>query len=259
MLDRGFAYALFVYCVRGERSATMISAFRTADQGAFGPSERGVLRRLTPHLARALQVRLTLHAASVGGPALIQALERAQLGMIVTDAGTRPVFMNTVARTHLAEGRMLVRNWRVAVEDAAGTTVLHQAVAAAAGKGIGGAVTLNESNGPGVLSISISPLTGMSGAANAAGGEAILVIENRRTATGDGLQQAYGLTPAETSLLTALVRGERLAEYAERTSVKLTTVKTHLRSLFAKTGEQRQADLIRRALSQPELRTHADG
>jgi len=68
------------------------------------------------------------------------------------------------------------------------------------------------------------------------------------------LRQAYELTPAEARLLGALVAGERLTEYAARIGVGLTTARTHLRSLFAKTGEGRQADLIRRALTDPALR-----
>jgi DNA-binding NarL/FixJ family response regulator len=57
------------------------------------------------------------------------------------------------------------------------------------------------------------------------------------------------LTDAETRLLVALVRGERLAAYAQRNAIKLTTAKTHLQALFGKSGQRRQADLIRWALS----------
>jgi hypothetical protein len=55
-------------------------------------------------------------------------------------------------------------------------------------------------------------------------------------------------------LLTALVSGERLSAYASEARISLSTAKTHLRSLFDKTGERRQADLIRRALASPMLR-----
>lgn len=67
------------------------------------------------------------------------------------------------------------------------------------------------------------------------------------------LRQAFNLTPAEARLLSALAHGERLGAYALRSGVKLTTAKSHLRSLFGKTGETRQADLIRRAITDPAL------
>jgi DNA-binding CsgD family transcriptional regulator len=67
------------------------------------------------------------------------------------------------------------------------------------------------------------------------------------------LGRAYDLTPAEAKLLSALVSGERLAAYAARHGISVTTAKSHLGALFDKTGERRQADLIRRALSDPIL------
>ena len=63
----------------------------------------------------------------------------------------------------------------------------------------------------------------------------------------------FKLTDAEARLLCALVAGERIADYAVRTKVSLATAKTHLGALFNKTGERRQSDLIRRALSDPLL------
>ncbi|MCJ8158467.1 LuxR C-terminal-related transcriptional regulator, partial [Sphingomonas sp. LaA6.9] len=74
----------------------------------------------------------------------------------------------------------------------------------------------------------------------------------------DRLRKAYGLTPAEARLLSALVAGERLSAYAERTQVSITTAKFHLSALFAKTGVRRQTDLIRLALADPVLRLHVD-
>ena len=68
------------------------------------------------------------------------------------------------------------------------------------------------------------------------------------------LQAAYGLTKAEARLLRALMGGMRLADYAAEAGVSGSTVKTHLKNLFDKTGERRQSDLIRRALSNPLLR-----
>lgn len=67
-------------------------------------------------------------------------------------------------------------------------------------------------------------------------------------------ENAPDLTQAELRLLRALVRGERLAAYARNAGVKMTTVKTHLQRLFDKTGQRRQSDLIRHALSDPLLR-----
>lgn len=68
------------------------------------------------------------------------------------------------------------------------------------------------------------------------------------------LRQAYGLTPAEGRLLAALINGTHPADYAAASRIGLSTVKSHLRGLLAKTGEKRQAGLVRRALTEQRLR-----
>ena len=63
----------------------------------------------------------------------------------------------------------------------------------------------------------------------------------------DGLRAMFDLTPAEAKLVVALCGGETLATYADTTGTSLNTAKTHLKRVFEKTGETRQADLIRRS------------
>jgi DNA-binding CsgD family transcriptional regulator len=56
---------------------------------------------------------------------------------------------------------------------------------------------------------------------------------------------SVGLTPAETRVMTSLLSGRTLAETAATPSIAITTARTHLDSIFAKTGVTRQADLQR--------------
>jgi DNA-binding CsgD family transcriptional regulator len=55
----------------------------------------------------------------------------------------------------------------------------------------------------------------------------------------------FGLTPAETRLLSRLLAGRTLEEAAAEFGIAISTAKTHLRAIFAKTGVARQADLVR--------------
>jgi DNA-binding CsgD family transcriptional regulator len=61
----------------------------------------------------------------------------------------------------------------------------------------------------------------------------------------------YELTPAEMRLLEALVRGERVGEYAKQTGITLNTAKSHLKRLFIKTQTSRQSDLVLRVHANP--------
>jgi DNA-binding CsgD family transcriptional regulator len=64
----------------------------------------------------------------------------------------------------------------------------------------------------------------------------------------------YGLTTAETRLVEAVLRGDRLGDYAEAAGITINTVKTQMKQIFAKTGLNRQADLVRHALADPMIR-----
>ncbi len=64
----------------------------------------------------------------------------------------------------------------------------------------------------------------------------------------------FALSPAEARLARALCHGETLEEYASAQGVKLTTVKTQLRAVFAKTQTDRQVTLVGLITGIPPLR-----
>lgn len=63
------------------------------------------------------------------------------------------------------------------------------------------------------------------------------------------LTDLYGLTPAEARVARMIVIHEGLQTIARELSVSPATVKTHLLSVFRKTGVKRQADLVRLLVS----------
>lgn len=76
----------------------------------------------------------------------------------------------------------------------------------------------------------------------------------RRSGEGAALGEAvdfaatYRLTAAECEVLALLLRGSTPAEIAATRGVAVSTVRTQLKRLFAKSGTRRQADLVRCAL-----------
>jgi DNA-binding CsgD family transcriptional regulator len=66
------------------------------------------------------------------------------------------------------------------------------------------------------------------------------------------------LQPGEAALAVEFANGHRLQTCANRLGISLTTAKTHLQRIFAKTGVSRQTDLMRLILtSTPALRPEA--
>lgn len=86
-------------------------------------------------------------------------------------------------------------------------------------------------------------------------------LDRRRIATVNQLMELFGLSAAEARLARALCHGDSLEEYATDQGLKLPTVKTQLRSIFAKTGTERQSSLVRvlsgvPVVRDPHLKTH---
>lgn len=59
------------------------------------------------------------------------------------------------------------------------------------------------------------------------------------------IAKAFDLTPREVGVLFAVVETPGVADVAELLGLSKTTVRTHLRRLFAKTGTARQAELVK--------------
>ncbi len=59
------------------------------------------------------------------------------------------------------------------------------------------------------------------------------------------LQQVFRLTPAESRLAQALLKGKTLGEMVEEFGVSMPTLRVQVRSVFRKCGVNRQVDLVR--------------
>ncbi|WP_374683654.1 helix-turn-helix transcriptional regulator, partial [Accumulibacter sp.] len=82
----------------------------------------------------------------------------------------------------------------------------------------------------------------------------ITPFDPRRVATVQQLMSLFGLTPAEARLAKAIGIGETLEVYAENSGLKVSTVRSQLKSIFAKTGTGRQTDLVRLISGIPVMR-----
>ena len=74
----------------------------------------------------------------------------------------------------------------------------------------------------------------------------VFVTDPERDISADAgqLEQLLELTPAEARLARTLAQGQ-----TESAAVSLNTVRTHLKSIFSKTGVSRQSDLVRLILT----------
>ena len=69
------------------------------------------------------------------------------------------------------------------------------------------------------------------------------------------LRSQFMLTPAETQIALGIAEGKTLAAIAEIRKVAVSTARDQLKSVFAKTGTHRQAELVA-LLARPRRHMH---
>lgn len=216
-----------------------------------------------PHVRRALQVHSKLFAVDMRQRGALDALYQLGVGLIFVSADRELLFCNDTAERLLSDGRGLrVQGGRLCGNTPEATTSLRKAIYQVLGSSSvdgGGFVALQCASGATLVLISrVPPERTIDLLARPV---AMLLVSDpgrkRRTQLQD-LARVFGLTAAEARLLAALTDGLSLAEYSEKFAVSVGTARAQLKQVFAKTGEHRQAAVIRRVLSDPILSHRAD-
>ncbi len=88
-------------------------------------------------------------------------------------------------------------------------------------------------------------------------GERVLLFvtdpEMRPEVAPDLVRRLFGLTESESRLASAIASGDSIDGAAESMGVTVSTARTYLKQVFAKTGTSRQGDLVRMVLTSPAL------
>jgi DNA-binding CsgD family transcriptional regulator len=110
-----------------------------------------------------------------------------------------------------------------------------------------------DTGGPPREAVVVTPLP-------ASDGLALVVCANSKQNTSmvSCLLSELGLSPSEQRLAHRLVCGEGLDDAAEQISIKISTARSYLRSIFDKTGASRQSQLVALALSLTPLTSFSE-
>lgn len=216
-------------------------------------SEHIPLPELSPQryaAARDLAARLR-HAESSNG-ALRALLDALGLALLLVEGDGRPVFVNRRAAQILAQrDGLAIGPSGLATDSVKGTRALRSAIACAAARARSShadpltlrlAVPRPSSRPPWL--ISILPIAS-AGADGAAGRAAVSIIESDARPRIDPASTAdyFLLTPRETDVAALLAAGRSSREAARALHIRIGTVRTHLKSLFEKTGARSQTAL----------------
>lgn len=249
--SRGLDRGLYLSAARHRDETLVLSVQRNGASGDYSRDEIALIRTLAPHLGRSFRTWQQLRDLQLERDAALTAVACHETAVALVDHNARLRFANAPARTALVRGPIRLVDHRVVARSPSDTKALHAAIATALcpeADDDGQSITM--ASGSECRTVLVKPLWTEAMRGSRAADAAMLMIASRppRRSESEAARAALGLTPAETRLLKALVAGERLEEYAVRTKIAASTVKSHLRALFDKTGERRQADLIRRAV-----------
>jgi DNA-binding CsgD family transcriptional regulator len=259
-----FYYGISSNLRRDHNVITAITLSRRHGAGDYTPRERQLMKHLVRHLQRALQMQRQFFDAELRQDALLRGLDRLKIGVVLAAYDGRVLFANGVVDDIFRRDHALRLQYQhiKAVSpalDAELQRCIHEAARTGAKKGhdAGGILSL-PCRGGGRVSILVCPFP--IDAASIIGPTvptALIFISAPEPSTPvreSDLGRLYGLTPAESKLVAGLLDGMSLGDYAQARGVSLTTAKTQLRRAFDKTGQNRQADLVRHVLSNAIVR-----
>lgn len=224
-----------------------IAVQRPFRMAPFEPTELRLLKRLAPHLRRArrLQVRLGTMAGLAPGWAL-GLLQGLPWGIIVLNGSLRPVFVNGAAEGILAkadgtrldgQGLHAAHPW----DDHRLRKTLAQALA-----GTGGELRVRRPSGEPDWIVSVAPTRSPADRVRAVVHVVVHLLDpsSRPTCPPKRLQALFDLSPAEARVAVGLLSGLSAIEIATRHGVAISTVRTQLECLYAKTATAGWGELL---------------
>jgi DNA-binding CsgD family transcriptional regulator len=231
----------------GQHSADLLTFLPGA--GTADTEMRQRISTIVPHARRALLINKTISARQSQVAAFADTLNGLSSAIFLLDASCRIVHANTAGENLLDMGDVLRSiNGQLVARDVQAGRALRDAFAdgrAPAADRRCVALPMAARDGEHYIA-HLLPLTALT---RATVGRSVAALFVRRaeldSPSGDVIASTFELTPAELRVMLSIANVGGVAETAAALGVAESTVKTHLRHVFSKTGTSRQAELIK--------------
>lgn len=235
---------------------------RGHDALPFSEADKGLVKRLLPHLKRSIQIHAQLDFLECERALFAGAVNRLLLGMVSFDQNGAIIETNPEARRILGEkdGIWLAGN-NLCLDNSQESRdlqrLLRQALSGASindeGPGMVEAMAVTRPSGRAKLGVLVKAVP-MGQFSESKQRPAVVVFlrdpeSNAAQPSQELVRRLFGLTRMEAQLALLLTEGLTLDEAAEKMNVRRNTARTHLRSIFCKTGVTRQTMLVRLLLN----------
>ncbi|MES2918818.1 MAG: PAS domain-containing protein [Pseudomonadota bacterium] len=227
----------------------------------FTRDEAALLGRLSPHIRRSLQIHRQLSAVEQQNATLYRMLEGLNVGVLLLNQHGQVCHANPQAeqllrqhsdtlRVTLREGlrasrpdqnMLLQRLIRAAIDTGRRT---------AGPDGNGGVIGLQQATRGHPLMLTIAPLSELAGYRELTSDSIAAAIfltdpDARHLLSRKLLKSAYALTERECDICESFVNTATLETTASACGISLTSLRTYMKSIYAKTGHHSQAELMR--------------
>jgi DNA-binding CsgD family transcriptional regulator len=230
-----------------------LSVQRTIQQGPFSKFEKRQLAKLSSRLSTSAALVRALSSASADGA--LHAFEVSSTAVVLINRHGEVFKANKSAERLLTGDVRIVKRHLVAKDrqaTAALNRALHELIWSRGGGGLSSPLPLPRA---GHRSLIAYPAKFSNSAANAlADCQALVVLvdpDKRRSPAEAAVRAAFGLTGAEARLASRLASGEALETAAAQIGIAKETGRNQLKSIFAKVGVHRQAELVNMLASLP--------
>ena len=234
---------------------------RSHDARPFAPQDKVLVRFLLPHLKRSIQLHARLDFLECERQLFAGTVNRLLLGILSYAQNGTILEMNQEAKRILAEkDGIWVAGNNLCVESSQESRELQRMIrqamtgaAPAEGPGVVEAMSVSRPSGRAKLGVLVRAIP-MGAWSESRQRPAVAVFlrdpeSNAAQPSHELVRRLFGLTRMEAALALLLTEGFTLDEAAEKMNVRRNTARTHLRSIFCKTGVTRQTMLVRLLLN----------
>ena len=236
-----------------DRSRILWQVNDPVDGDGWSAAQHDSIRRLLPHVRQTVHVQQTLARADALGATLTVMLDRAGLGIVQLDARGRIVAANDRARDVLRTGDGLLDRHgfllaRAPRDNDDLQALLSRALPPFGAQGVGGSTIVRRPGALPPLVLHVSLVSRREADYPAWRVAAlVLVVDPAHEAAIDPAvaAAALDLTGMESRVAVLLAQGMSVSEIATATGRKESTIRSHVKHMFAKQGFSRQAELVR--------------
>ena len=226
------------------------------DGSDWSSARLGLIRRLLPHIRQYMLNRQALACAGALGASLTEQLDTTGSGIIQIDRRGRILEMNDRARDLLRTGDGLFdeRGFlfaRTSEDNTALQELLKRALPPFGAQGVGGSTMVRRSSAL-PLVLNVNPVGLQETDLRVWPVAALVLVEDpaSRTRIDPAMAgEAFGFSKAESRVAVLMADGMSVREVAAATGRKESTIRWHVKRMFAKHGLSREAELVRLVLS----------